>query len=299
MILITGGAGFIGSHIAERLQKRGVRVLDNLSTGDINNIRGLNVEFMKGDIRQKKVVDSAMRDVRGVFHLAANVFPTKSVDDPPFDLKTNVEGTLNLLEVARKRDTEYFIFSSSCSVYGDTKEMPIREDAPTFPKSPYGVGKLTCEHYLRVYHELYGLRTISLRYFNVYGERQNPRSQYSGVISKFLYNAWRGLPLKIYGDGKQTRDFIHVNDVVEANLLSTRSKMWGVSLNIGTGKSTSILNLARMISKHRQVRIIHKEERPGDIIRSIADVRLARKVLGFKAKVEFSDGISRLLKTMR
>lgn len=298
MILITGGAGFIGSHLAERLQKKGIRILDNLSTGNLRNIEGINVDFVKGDIKRKNVIESAMQDVNDVFHLAANVFPTKSIRNPLFDLKTNIESTLNLLETARKKDIEHFIFSSSCAIYGDTKNVPIAEDTPTVPKSPYGVGKLACEHYMRVYNELYGMKTMSLRYFNVYGERQNPRSQYSGVISKFLYNVQRGVPLEIHGDGSQMRDFIYVKDVVEANMLALKSQRWGMPLNIGTGKSISILTLAKIILKEKNVGLIHREERKGDIRISVADTRLAKKMLGFRAKVSLSDGMSSLLKSI-
>jgi UDP-glucose 4-epimerase len=213
---------------------------------------------------------------------------------PLLDMKTNILGTLTLLEAARKADVEHFIFSSSSAVYGDTLKVPVSEDIVPMPKSPYGVGKHTCEHYCRVYHTLYGMKTVSLRYFNVYGERQDPTSPYSAVVARFLHNARRNVPLEIHGSGSQIRDFIYVKDVVEANLCAMKSSQWGISLNIGTGKSVSILTLARAILKIRDVGIVHRNEREGDIRVSVADTRLAKKILGFTAKTRLADGLSRL-----
>jgi len=296
IILMTGGAGFIGSHLLGRLKGKEMRVLDNLTTGTLKNIEGINVRFIKGDIRRKKTVEECATGVETIFHLAANTFPVKSIKKPFFDLATNVEGMLNLLEAARKNDVEHFIFSSSAAIYGNVKKTPIREDLTPAPRSPYGIDKLACEHYARVYHDLYGMKTISLRYFTVYGERQNPKSPYSGAVSKFLYNASRGVPLEIQGNGLQKRDFVNVKDVVEANVCAMESSAWGLSVNIGTGKPTSIISLARMILKLRNVGMTHREAREGDIKASIADIKLARKVLGFRARIGLSNGISELWK---
>lgn len=296
IILVTGGAGFIGSHLLRRLEGKEKRVLDNLTTGTLRNIKGINVKFIKGDIRRKKTVEECARGVETIFHLAANTFPVKSIQKPFFDLATNVEGTLNLLEAARKNDVERFIFSSSAAIYGDVRKTPIREDSTPAPRSPYGIDKLACEHYVKIYYDLYGMKTISLRYFTVYGERQNPKSPYSSVVSRFLYNVSRGVPLEIQGNGLQKRDFVNVKDVVEANVCAMKSSAWGSSINIGTGKPTSIISLARMILKLRNVGMTHREAREGDIKASIADIKLALKVLGFNARISLSKGISELWK---
>ncbi|MHA1593978.1 MAG: NAD-dependent epimerase/dehydratase family protein [Candidatus Baldrarchaeia archaeon] len=303
-VLVTGGAGFIGSHLVDTLVECGVHVivLDNLFSGKIENIRhhieNGAIVFLRDDIRRFSNVH-VMRDVEAVIHLAAVVSVPLSVENPHLTNDINVGGTLNILELSRKCDVERFIFISSCAVYGEPETIPIPESHPLRPISPYGASKAAAEQYCYAYYRVYGMKTVTLRYFNVYGPRQDG-GQYSGVISIFLRRLISRKPLEIFGDGMQTRDFVYVKDVVKATLLALRnaSTSAGMTFNVGSGRETPILELARlmrrMISKSENVPILHRPPRTGDIRRSCADIRRASEVLGFKPKYSLADGISEM-----
>lgn len=297
--LVTGGAGFIGSHLVDRLIQEGfdVIVLDNLSTGSLENIRAhmgkQNFQFIRGDVGVREVVRRALRDVDYVFHLAAIASVDLSMRRPDLVNRVNVTGTLNLLEESRRANVKRFIFTSSCAVYGEPVKMPVDEEHPTRPLSPYGVSKLAAEHYCMIYHKVYGLETVVLRLFNVYGSRQE-RSPYGGVISRFIERLRRKLPPIIFGDGTQTRDFIHVNDVVEALMLASKAKNCaGAILNIGSGSEISIREVAEKLIKifGLRVRPVYVRGRAGDIKRMCADIKKAREILGFEAKISLDEGL--------
>ncbi|MEM3011398.1 MAG: SDR family oxidoreductase [Candidatus Bathyarchaeia archaeon] len=299
-VLVTGGAGFIGSHTVDRLLAENfeVTVLDNMRSGRLENIRThigeKNFRFVQGDIRDSCLVKKLVSNTDYVIHLAALVSVSESIRDPVLTHEVNVNGTLNLLRACIDFDVKRFIYASSCAVYGNAKKLPIKEEHPTKPKSPYGLSKLTAENYVRKYFEEFNLETVCLRYFNVYGPRQ-VHSEYSGVISQFLNRIQKSLPLKIFGDGEQTRDFVYVEDVAEANLLALkRSGIAGEIFNIGTGAAISINQLAKMfleIADKKHLEIRHCEARKGDIRHSVADISKAKKKLGYKPKTHLKDGI--------
>ncbi|MGB9854638.1 MAG: SDR family NAD(P)-dependent oxidoreductase, partial [Candidatus Bathyarchaeales archaeon] len=252
-VLVTGGAGFIGSHVVDRLLREGfdVVVLDSLRSGSLSNIGyhmgDDNFEFIRGDIRDAGLVGDLVRDVDYVVHLAALVSVPESVRDPDLAYDINVKGTLNLLKASVDCGVKRFVYASSCAVYGNAERLPIKEDCLTRPELPYGFSKLTAENYVRKYFEDFGLETVCLRYFNVYGLRQ-AYSDYSGVITQFLNCIERGFPLVVFGDGEQTRDFVYVDDVVEANLLALKcGKAAGEVFNIGTGVAVSINQLVNTL----------------------------------------------------
>lgn len=294
-ILVTGGAGFIGSHIADAVsQDNEVRVLDNLSTGSRNNVPS-QAELIVGDIRDTEILHSAMEGVDIVFHEAAMVSVPASVDRPLECHAVNGTATLDLLDAARANDSR-LVFASSAAIYGHPDSVPVSEDAPKQPATPYGLEKLTADYYLRIYAERYGVETVNLRYFNVYGPRQTG-GQYSGVISAFLDQARSSEPITVEGDGEQTRDFVFVDDVVQANLRAATTEETGTSYNIGTGSNISILELAETIQclTDSDSEIIHTDPRPGDIEQSEADISNARKKLGFSPTVTVEDGLSQLI----
>ncbi len=303
-VLVTGGAGFIGSHLVDRLLAEGfeVIVLDNLRSGSLDNVRRHVGEggfrFVQGDVRDARLVDGLVGDVDCVFHLAALVSVPESVRDPVLTHDINVNGTLNLLKASVDRGVERFVYASSCAVYGNAEQMPIKEGCPTRPMSPYGVSKLTAEGYVRKYFEDFGLETVCLRYFNVYGPRQ-AYSDYSGVITQFINRVRKGLPLMVFGDGEQTRDFVYVEDVVEANMLALKSgKAAGEVFNIGTGVATSINQLAETlldIADKRDLKILHYRAREGDIRHSVADISKAKEKMGYSPKVTLREGLKKLL----
>lgn len=303
-VLVTGGAGFIGSHLVDRLLKDGfnVTVLDDLSTGKLDNLASHkdeeNFHFIRGDIRDSDLVKRALKDVDAVFHEAALVSVSHSVKDPILTNEVNVTGTLNLLKACLDSNVKRFIFSSSTAVYGDTKTLPIREDAVPQPISPYAVSKLAAENYTRVFYEVYALETVCLRYFNVYGPRQE-YGPYSGVITIFINQLKQGKPPIVYGDGEQTRDFVEVQDVVEANLLALKKKdAVGQIINIATGLPTTVNQLAKLLQEimgRTELKPVHAKARLGDIRYNYADIGKARKILGYDPKVILKAGLTRLV----
>ncbi len=304
-ILVTGGAGFIGSHIVDALMEirdvDEIVVIDDLSTGKAWNIKhhigSDRFKFVKDDICNRRVLHEVMKDVNYVFHEAAMANVPLSLKDPRRCYEINVAGTLNLLEEARIQDS-IFIYASSCAVYGNPQSLPLGEDDPPRPISPYGASKLSAEALCIAYNEAYGLKSTCLRYFNVYGPRQ-AYSQYAGVITIFANRALKGEDLIIYGDGMQTRDFIYVRDIVEANLLAAECEdAYGKVFNVGTGKETSIIELALKIREitGADVRIIHKPPLEGDIRRSVADISRIKRIIGFTPRTSLEDGLSSFIK---
>ncbi len=297
--LVTGGAGFIGSNLVRRLAGQGdrIRVLDNLSSGHLENLAGLEkqVEFVQGDLRDADAVRASMAGVANVFHIGALASVQASVDDPATTHEVNVTGTLNLLLAAREEKVDRVVFSSSASVYGDSPEMPKREDMAPAPMTGYALSKLAGEHYGRIFHDLYGLNFFALRYFNVFGPRQDPASHYAAVIPLFMRAMGAGLPPVIYGDGGQTRDFTFVEDIVSANLacISAPDSAAGGVYNIAYGDRISVNALAAGIAKLAGQPFVPSYEpaRPGDILESQADATLARTVLGWTPEHTFSDGL--------
>ncbi|MFQ5710348.1 MAG: SDR family NAD(P)-dependent oxidoreductase [Candidatus Geothermarchaeales archaeon] len=303
-ILVTGGAGFIGSHIVDRLMQEGfeVVVLDSLFAGKMENVRRhlkkKNFRLIKEDIRYPRVVKAALKGVDAVFNEAALLGVDFSLKNPLVTEEINVMGTLSMLQGCVKAGVKRFIHASSTAVYGEPESTPIREDHPLRPISPYGASKLAAEHYCGIFHAAFGLETVILRYFNVYGSRQKSE-QYSGAISSFTDKIIKGEPPVIFGDGEQTRDFIHVEDVVEANMRALESeKAVGEVFNVATGKPTTINKLADTLLKlcgRRNLEPIYVEPRPGDIRRSYADTSKSEDVLAFKAKIGLREGLTRIL----
>lgn len=303
-VLITGGAGFIGSHTVDRFLAEGfdVVVLDNLRSGSLDNVRQhfsrADFHFVRGDVRDAGLVRSLVGDADFVVHLAALVSVPESMKDPALTFDINVNGTLNLLKACVDSSIKRFVYASSCAVYGNAEELPIKEDAPAKPVSPYGVSKLGAERHVLKFYEEFGLETVCLRYFNVYGPRQ-ALNEYSGVITQFLNRIKNDMPLVIFGNGEQTRDYVHVEDVAEANLLALKgSGAAGEIFNIGTGVATSINRLASILLKianKEHLKIQHCEARKGDIKHSVADVSKAREKLGYNPKIPLEDGLRKLL----
>lgn len=302
---MTGGAGFIGSHTVDHLLAEGVEVvvLDNLRSGRLENIRQhvnkRNFRFVRGDIRDSHLVKDLVSDVDAVIHLAALVSVPESIKDPALTYAINVNGTLNLLKASVNFGVKRFVYASSCAVYGDAENLPIKEDYPPKPLSPYASSKLTAEDYVQKYNRNFGLETVCLRYFNVYGPRQI-YSDYSGVITRFINRLTNGLPLVIFGDGEQTRDFVYVTDVAEANILALKhAKAVGEIFNIGSGVATSVNRLANMLLElagKNSLETVHSEPREGDIRHSVADISKAKDKLGFVPKVSLKDGLKRILR---
>ncbi|MEE9271522.1 MAG: SDR family oxidoreductase [Candidatus Krumholzibacteria bacterium] len=298
--LVTGGAGFIGSHLAETLVADGheVRVLDNLSTGKRENMQAFQtgITYIEGDIRDVDTVERAVDGVEYVLHQAALASVPRSIEDPLSSNQVNVLGTLNLLEAARKHSIKKFVYASSSSVYGDSDSLPKREDMAPNPKSPYAVGKLTAEWYCRVYSELHDLPTVSLRYFNVFGPRQDPDSQYSAVIPLFVTALMRGQRPTIFGDGEQSRDFTYIDNVVEANLLSARSPERGAMVfNVACGER---LSLNALCTRLRSIIGVDLEPdfgppRAGDVKHSQASIDAIVSAFGYEARVDFDEGLKK------
>jgi UDP-glucose 4-epimerase len=307
-VLITGGAGFIGSHLADRLiaENLEVVVLDNLQEGRIENIQKYvgkkNFRFIRGDVRDYDLIKRLVKDVDAIFHQAAIVSVPRSLEDPVLVNDVNVNGTLNLLKASLDSGVKRFVYASSCAVYGDRENLPMKEEMNLEPSSPYGVSKLAAESYVRVFYKVFGLETVCLRYFNVYGSRQ-VQGPYSGVITQFTDCLARNLPLVIFGDGEQTRDFVHVQDVVEANMLTLKNeKIVGETYNIATGVATTINQLAKIlmeITNKTELKLVRRKPRKGDIKHSVADISKAEKELHYRPKISLREGLKKLTKSYK
>jgi UDP-glucose 4-epimerase len=298
--LVTGGAGFIGSNIVEELLRRQqrVRMLDNFSTGREENVADFasRVEIIRADLRDEQAVDAAVEGVDFVLHQAALASVPRSIADPTSNNQVNVQGTLNILNAGRKHGVKRVVYASSSSVYGDSQELPKAESMTPNPKSPYAVAKLAAEYYCRVFGELYGLPTVSLRYFNVFGPRQDPNSQYSAVIPLFVKALLEGKAPNIYGDGEQSRDFTFISNVVNANLLACEAKMTGARVyNIACGGRYTLNQLFAALRDRigTHVEPVYGPSRPGDVKHSMAAIERIQKELGFRVDVSFEEGIER------
>ncbi len=301
--LVTGGAGFIGSHIVGALVERGERVcvLDNLSTGKKAYLAPYlkAIEFLKGDIRDKRACAKAMKGVRFVLHQAALRSVPRSVDDPLSTDEVNVHGSLLVLQSAREAGVERLVYASSSSAYGDNPALPKVETMTPMPRSPYAVSKLTAEYYCRIYAHTFGLSTVSLRYFNIYGPKQDPKSQYAAVIPAFIDSLRRNRPAVIHGDGEQSRDFTFIEDCVAANLLACSAPgVDGEVFNIAYGAKTSINQIYATISSLLGRRLPAKYEpaRAGDVRHTLADLTQARERLGYRPKTDIMAGLERTVK---
>jgi len=304
--LVTGGAGFIGSHIAERLVQAGesVLVLDNLSTGRRTNIEAFEAQltFIEGDIRDPRVVGEAMRGVDYVLHQAALASVPRSLEDPLTTSDVNVNGTLNLLDAARRQGVKKFVYASSSSVYGDSETLPKVEDMAPQPKSPYAVSKLAGELYARVFSAAFGMDTVGLRYFNVFGPRQDPNSQYAAVIPIFSKSLIAGRAPTIFGDGEQSRDFTYIDNVVAANLLACRSAVSGARIyNVACGDRFTLNELYARLQSILGVTVAaeHAPPRAGDVRHSQAAIAAVEGELGYKVSVGFEEGLERTVRWYR
>jgi len=306
-VLITGGAGFVGSHLVDHLLESGTEivVLDNFYSGKIDNIKqhmkNRDFRLVKGDIGSSRDVEKAIEDVDAVCHLAAIVNIPLSIENPLLVEEVNVKGTLNLLEACVKHNVRRFVYVSTCAVYGEARYLPIDEEHPTNPLSPYGASKLVAEHYCNIFNRIYGLQTVCLRFFNVYGSRQ-PSGPYGSVITTFFESLKNGRPLVIYGDGNQTRDFLCIADATKACMLALHHKNCsGKTFNIGTGTKASVNELAQILIElvdKPKAKVIHADERKGDIRESYADIRKAKKELGFKWDYSISEGLKKMVKEL-
>jgi nucleoside-diphosphate-sugar epimerase len=300
--LVTGGAGFIGSNIVDALVKQGesVRVLDNCATGRLSNLKAIidQIELVQGDIRDLALVREAVKDIDYIFHQAALPSVARSVDDPITTNEINITGTLNIFVAARDEKVKRVVYASSSSVYGDSNVLPKREDMPADPLSPYAVSKYTGEQYCKVFYSIYGLETVILRYFNVFGQRQNPNSQYSAAIPIFIKAFLDGKSPTIYGDGEQSRDFTFVENVVSANLLACHADgIAGEVFNIAYGKHISLNDLILTIKNllNSSVKPVYEQARKGDVQHSLADISKAQRLLGYKPKVDLEEGLRRTI----
>jgi len=333
-VLVTGGAGFIGCNLVRRLLKEDafVRVFDNFSTGKRDNLSDLQVsdsvsarsaqsrsrqanrnrsegafpsrrlEVFEGDLRDFALILEATKGIEIVFHEAALPSVIRSVKAPNTTNDVNITGTLNLLEACKVNKVRRVIYASSSSIYGDSDELPKREDMIPKPMSPYAVSKLAGEHYMRVFHHLYGIETVILRYFNVYGPYQDPTSEYSGVIAKFINAFIENKPITVYGDGEQSRDFTYVDDIVEANILAANAPVSGEIFNVAGGNRHSLkqmIETLRRIFNRKRYRIIYLNPRLGDIMHSYADVHRARRELAFVKTVDLNNGLMLTIEHIR
>ena len=299
LYLVTGGAGFIGSNIVRHLVDEGerVRVVDDFSTGKRQNMDGVlqRVELIEGDLADLEVARCSVAGADYVIHQAAIPSVPRSVADPLGNNRASVVATLNLLVAARETGVRRLVYASSSSAYGEAADGAKREDMPTRPLSPYGVSKLAAEHYCLAFHTVYGFETVALRYFNVFGPRQDPASEYAAVIPRFITALLDRRPPTIYGDGEQTRDFTYVGNIVAANLLALRAPgVAGEAFNIAMGQATSLNQLAaalRELIGAMDIEPTYADPRPGDIRHSMADVSKARRLMGFTPQVSFTEGL--------
>jgi UDP-glucose 4-epimerase len=301
-IVVTGGAGFIGSNLVKNLvENNHIIIIDDLSTGHLQNIEDLvslkKIEFINGSITDLDLLQKTFSDVDYIFHEAAIPSVPRSVKDPLKTTTVNAMGTLNVLLAARDNHVKKVIYASSSSVYGDTPTLPKKEEMIPNPLSPYAVSKLTAEYFCGVFTRIYGLPTISLRYFNVYGPGQDPKSEYAAVVPKFITSVLNDRPPLIYGDGEQTRDFTFINDVVTANILAAESPSTGI-FNIAGGKRITINELAELIIRtcKKDIKSMYQNPREGDILHSLADVSLAKKGFNFISTFSITDGIKETIK---
>lgn len=297
-VLVTGGAGFIGSHSVDRLLSTGaqVRVLDNFSTGKRSNLSPHPMlEILEGDIRNRETVAAAIRGVSHVLHLAAQVSVAASMEDPLASADVNIGGFLNVLDAARQAKVQRLVYASSAAVYGVPARLPLQEEDPSLPLSPYGLEKSVNDQYARLYREAYGLSCLGMRYFNVFGPRQDPSSPYSGVISLFVNRLKNGQILGVHGDGLQTRDFIYVGDVAQANTLGLQAEIGGVC-NVATGHTVTLLEMIDTLAQAAGARaeVQHGTARAGDIRHSSADNTRLCKELGLDSFTTLKDGLERL-----
>lgn len=298
--LVTGAAGFIGSHIAEALVQRGdtVRALDNLATGNKDNLKSVidRLEFLEGDIRSAKDVARSVEGMDVVFHQAALRSVARSVDDPLATNDVNITGTLQLLLACRAAGVKRVIYASSSSVYGDNLHYPQVETMRAAPISPYAVSKLAGEHYSITFAKTFGLEAVSLRYFNVFGPRQHPESQYAAVVPKFMESILLGQPLEVHWDGRQSRDFTYIENVVQANLLAATARgVSGETFNIASGNNVSLLQMIKELEKltGQSLERRHVPQRKGDVRKTWADIRKAKKMLRYQPRVNFAEGLRR------
>jgi nucleoside-diphosphate-sugar epimerase len=306
MYLITGGAGFIGANLAEKLVAAGerVRILDDFSTGTRDNLAAIakNVEVVEGDIRNRDTVRRAMEGIAYVSHQAALRSVPRSVDDPLSSDEVNTQGTLNVLVAARDAKVRRVVYASSSSVYGDSPVLPKGEDQPVMPISPYAVSKLAGELYCRVFTRLYGLETVGLRYFNVFGPKQSPDSKYAAVVPLFVRSALAGEPLEVHGDGEQSRDFTYIENVVLANQLAfTAPKAAGEAFNVACGERHSVVGVAHVIERLLgcKVTIRHTPSRAGDVRHTLASIEKAESLLGYRPVIGFEEGMRRTIEALR
>lgn len=304
--LVTGGAGFIGSHLVEGLLKNdyAVRVLDNFATSQRDNLSNVltDIELIEGDVRNLTTVRNAARSVDVVFHEAALPSVARSVQNPLESNDVNIAGTMNVLLAARDAGVRRVVYAASSAAYGDQPTLPKIESMMPDPLSPYAVGKLAGEQYLKVFNGLYGLSTISLRYFNIFGPRQDPTTQYAGVIAKFATCALEGKPYPVYGDGEQSRDFTYVENVVRANLLAADAEFGGSPLvNIACGERTTLNQIIAMLNEltGQNLPAQYGPERPGDVRHSHASIERARQVLGYEPTVNVLEGLRRTMEWYR
>lgn len=301
--LVTGGSGFIGSHIIEALLNKGekVKAIDNFSTGNKENLKAIinDIELIEGDITDDQVLKQAIKGVDIIFHQAAVPSVPKSIKDPIKSNHVNVSGTLQLLHTAMENGVSRFIYAASSSAYGNSTILPKQEDMIATPLSPYAVSKYTGELYCKVFYEIYGLETISLRYFNVFGPKQDADAEYAAVIPKFIQSILVNQLPTIYGDGTQSRDFTYIENVVSANLLAAQaSQLSGEVINVGSGKSIDLNNLVTRISRivGKQIKPVYAEKRQGDVEHSLADIQRAYKLIGYKPIISFEEGLRKTIK---
>lgn len=302
--LVTGGAGFIGSHLVDGLVKKGhqVRVFDNLSTGKKENLAEVSskVELIIDDLRNRKALEKACQGIDYIFHVAALRAVLRSVDDPSETNDVNVTGTLNLLLAARQKAVKRVVFSSSSAIYGETEKFPSEETDLPQPESPYAASKIMGEYYCKIFTSLYGLETVSLRYFNVFGPRQNPESKYSTVIPIFIDSLLKGISPEVHWDGKQSRDFHYIDSVIRANLSAMSAKnVAGEVFNIGSSEEHSILEIfeaLKQILKIKNIQPTFKPKREGDVRRTLADTSKAKRLLNFKIGTTFLEGLEKTVK---